>query len=62
MARINSNDFIVFVDTILVDPVRVEDTEISTSSTDTLLSHRAQSTLKLEMVYTLADGFTIGST
>lgn len=62
MAGINSNDFIVFVNTILVDPVRVEDTEISASSTDTLLSHRAQSTLELEVVYTLADGFTIGST
>jgi hypothetical protein len=62
VVRIDENDFKVFVNTILVDPVRVEHAKISASSTDTLLGHRTQSTLELELIYTLANGFTKGST
>lgn len=40
--RINENDFEVFVCRVLIDPVRIEDPKISTSTTDTLFSGRLE--------------------
>ena len=59
---VHENDFKVLVDTILVDPVRVEDSQVSTSATNTLLSSRPQSTLGLELVDTLAHRLAVGGT
>jgi len=59
---IDKDDFEVFVNAILVDPVRVEDTEIATSSGNTLLSGRSEGALEFEVVDTLTDGFTKGGT
>lgn len=52
----------VLVDTILVNPVRIQDSQISTTSSYTLLGRTSQSTLVLELVDTLSDGFTVGGT
>lgn len=62
MIRIDKDNLVVLVNTILVDPVRVEDAKVSASPTDTLFGHGTQTTLELEMIHTLANGFTIGST
>lgn len=62
VVRVDKNDFVIFVDTILVDPVRVQDAKIAASSSNTLLSNRSKTTLEFEVVNTLADGFTVGCT
>lgn len=60
--RVNSDNLKVLVDTVLVDPVRVKDTEVGALATDTLLSSSAERTLVLEVVNTLADGLAVGGT
>ena len=62
MVRVNEDNLVVLVDTVLVNPVRVEDTKITASATNTLFSYGTKTTLELEVVNTLADGFTVGST
>lgn len=62
MVRVDENDFIVFVDTILVDPVGVQDTKVTAASANTLFSSRAKATLVLQVVDTLPDGLAVGST
>jgi hypothetical protein len=59
---VDKDDFVVLVNTILVHPVRVEYPQIAAPLSNTLLSSTPQSTLELEVVDTLADGFTEGST
>lgn len=54
---INQDDFEVLVCRVLVDPVRVENSKIGTTTTDTLLGGRLERTLVLELVYTLVGGF-----
>lgn len=54
--RVNEDDFVVLVHTVLVDPVRVEHTKIPASTTDTLLRDRAKRALEFEVVHTLSDG------
>jgi len=54
--RIDEDDFIVFVGRILVDPVRVEHTEIGASTTNTLFSRGTEGSLILELVDTLVRG------
>jgi hypothetical protein len=49
---------VVLVDTVLVDPVRVKDTETTAATSATLLSGRAEGTLELELVDTLVGGLT----
>ena len=60
--RVDEDNLVVLVDTVLVNPVRVEDTKVTTSATNTLFSYGTKTTLELEVVNTLADGFTVGST
>ena len=52
---VNEDDFVVFVYTILIHPVRVQNSQVTTSLSYTLLGCAPQSTLELEVVYTLAD-------
>lgn len=59
---VNEDDLVVLVDTILVDPVGVEDTQVSASLADALLRSTPQTTLRLEVVDTLANGLTEGGT
>lgn len=51
--RINQYHFEVFVGGVLVNPIRVQDTEIRTSTSDTLLSCRFEGTLVLELINAL---------
>jgi hypothetical protein len=57
---VNSNDFVVLVYTILVDPVTVQDSQISTLSSDSLLSSASQASLVLEMVDTVVNRLSVG--
>lgn len=62
MVGVNKDNFKVLVNTVLVDPVRVEYPKISTAPPDTLLSRTPQASLVLEVVDTLSYRLTEGST
>ena len=62
MVRINEDNLVVLVNTVLVDPVRVEDTEVAAATANTLLSNATETALGLEVVDTLADGLAVGGT
>ena len=53
---VDEDDFVVLVGRVLVDPVGVEDAEIGTAATDTLLSSGLEGALVLELVDTLVGG------
>lgn len=59
---INQNNLKVLVGRVLVNPVRVENTEVSGTTSNTLLSSSTQRTLVLELVNTLVGGLTVSST
>jgi len=50
---VDEDDLEVLVGRVLVNPVGVEDAQVGTTATDTLLSDRAKTTLELELVDTL---------
>lgn len=54
--RVDKDDFVVLVGAVLVDPVRVEHTQVGAATADTLLSGRLEGTLVLELVDTLVGG------
>lgn len=53
MLRIDKDDLEVFVSGILVDPVRVQDPQICTTTSNTFLRSRLKRPLVLKLVYTL---------
>jgi hypothetical protein len=59
---LDEDDLVVLVDSVLVDPVRVQDPQVGTSTTDTLLSGGLEASLELEVVDTLPNGLTVGGT
>jgi hypothetical protein len=59
---IDEDNFEVLVSSILVDPVRVQNTEVSTLTTDTFFGGGTERTLILELRNTLVDRLTEGST
>lgn len=59
---INKDNFKVLVDTVLVNPVRVEHPKISTAPSNTFLRRTPQASLVLEVVHTLSYRLTVGST
>ena len=59
---VNEDNLVVLVDTVLVDPVRVEDTKVAASLADTLLRNTLETSLRLQVVDTLTDGLAVGST
>lgn len=59
---VHENDLVVFVHTVLVNPVRVQDTQVTASLANALLRDALQATLGLEVVDTLANGLAVGST
>lgn len=56
--RVDEDNLEVLVGGVLVDPVGVEDAEVGTAATDTLLGDRAERALELELVDTLVGGLT----
>jgi len=59
---LDEDDLVVLVHSVLVDPVRVQDPQVGTSTTDTLLGGGLETSLELEVVDTLPDGLTVGGT
>jgi hypothetical protein len=59
---VDEDDFVVLVDTILVNPVGVQDTKPSTATSNTFLGGRTERALELEVVDTLVGGLTEGRT
>jgi hypothetical protein len=55
--RVDEDDLEVLICGVLVDPVRVENTQVGATTTDTLLSSRLEGSLVLELVHTLVGGF-----
>lgn len=53
---VNEDDLVVLVGAVLVDPVGVEDAEVSAAAADTLLGGGLEGALVLELVDTLVGG------
>jgi hypothetical protein len=54
--RVDENDLEVLVGGVLVDPVRIEHTQVGAAAAHTLLGGRLQRSLVLELVHTLVGG------
>ena len=54
--RVDEDDLKILVSGVLVDPVRVENTQVGAATADTLLGGRLQGSLVLELVNTLVGG------
>ena len=50
---VDEDDLVVLVGGVLVDPVRVEDSQVGAATADTLLSDGAEGSLELELVHTV---------
>lgn len=59
---VNKDDFEELVGSVLANPVRVEDSEVSASSADSLLSDGSVGSGRLELVDTLVDGLSVNNT
>mmetsp|Transcript_30083 Transcript_30083/g.41962 ORF Transcript_30083/g.41962 Transcript_30083/m.41962 type:complete len:221 (+) Transcript_30083:75-737(+) len=59
---IDQDDFKVLVGGVLVDPVGVQDTEVTTTATNTLFGLRANVALELDLADTLVGGLTADHT
>ena len=57
--RIDENNLIVLVGGILVDPVRVQHSQVGSDSASTFLGNTSQVSLELELVNSLVLGFTM---
>ena len=62
MVRVNEDDLVVLVNTVLVNPVRVQNSEVSASASNTFFSSAPQASLRLELGDTLVDGLAVGGT
>lgn len=62
MARVNKDNFEVFVGSILVNPVRVQHTEVATDTTSTLFSDTAQVPNEFQLVNTLVLWLSVNDT
>ena len=62
MGRIAKNNLEVLVGGILVNPIGVKDTQVTSTATNSLLSNRSQGSLELELGHTLAGGLSVGDT
>ncbi len=60
--RVNGDDLKVLVNTVLVDPVAVQDAQVGTLASNTLLGSGTKRTLVLEVVDTLTNGLTESGT
>ena len=62
MAGVNEDNLKVLVDTILINPVRIQNSEVSASASNTLFSDTLQTSLRLQLGNTLVDGLAVGGT
>lgn len=53
---VDEDDLVILVGRVLVDPVRVEDAQVSAAAADTFLSGGLEGTLVLQLVHTLVGG------
>jgi hypothetical protein len=51
--RVDEDNLEILVGGVLVDPVRVENTQVGAATSDTLLGSRLERSLVLELVHTL---------
>ena len=58
---VDQDDLIIFVSRVLIDPVRIKDTQVCTTAPDTLLSSGPERALVFELVHTLICRLAIGS-
>lgn len=59
---VNEDDLKILVCRILVDPVRVEDSQVGASSADSFLGGRSEGSLVLQLVDTLVGGLACSHT
>lgn len=59
---INKNDFEILVSRVLVNPVRVQDSQVGGTTTNSLLSSSSQSSLVFQLVNTLVGWLTVSGT
>lgn len=59
MAGVDEYDFVVLVHTVLIDPIRVQHSQVATTTANAFFRNTLKATLELEMVDTLADRFAI---
>ena len=62
VSGVNKDDLIELEGSILTNPVRVEDSEVSATSANTLLSNSSVGSGGLELVDTLVDGLAVNNT
>lgn len=62
VVRIHQDDFVILVDSVLVYPIRVEDSQVPASPSHSLLCNTPVTALWFEVIYTLANRFAVGST
>lgn len=62
VAGVDKDDLEELESTVLADPVRVEDSEVSAASANSLLSNSAVRSVGLELVDTLVDGLAVDNT
>lgn len=59
---VHQDDFVVLVGGVLVDPVRVQHSQVSSSSTNSLFGGNSQRLLVLQLLNTLVGWLTVSST
>ena len=62
MVGVNKDDFVELEGSVLANPVRVEDSEVGASSSNSLLSDGTVRSGGLELVDTLVDGLSVDDT
>lgn len=60
--RVDEDDFEVLVGRVLVNPVRVQDSQVGASSANSFFGSRTERSLVLQVVDTLVGGLTVSST
>jgi hypothetical protein len=59
---VDEDDLVIFVNAVLIDPIRVQNSQVAASSPHSLLCSTPKPTLVLEVIDTLADGFAVRGT
>lgn len=62
VAGVNNNNFVVLESSVLVNPIRVQDTHVSVNTTNSLLGNRTKVSGKFKLVDTLVLGLTVDNT
>jgi hypothetical protein len=62
VARIHEDNLEILVNTVLIHPVRIQDSQVSTAPSNTFLGGTPETALRLQVVDTLADRLAVSST